>query len=192
MTLRAQTAGQAEVALQGFYQGGGSQPLLDTTGVAINVEELLPRFGLIRADLEGYRTGQTIQPADNFLELSELVFGGLRWNVVAGDFRVPANPVQNPFYNLFFPQINARGALIEAGNSRSDYLVFYGDETLLAGPRIPFRISVPQTAMGASMRQRFGRLETGVRLLRLESGEHGLESNPLLFPAGRSFLSADT
>jgi len=191
MSLNAQEGGQASVALQGFYQGGASQPLLDTTGVAVKFQELFPQFGLIRADLEGYRTGGGIQPGDNFLELDGLVVGGLRWNLTGGDFRVPAGPVQNPFYNLFFPQINARGVQIEAGNSSSAYTVFYGNETLLAGPRIPFRVNVPQTAMGASARHKFGRLETGVRLLHLTSSQGDMEANPLFFPAGQKFLSAD-
>jgi hypothetical protein len=191
MSLHAQAGGQAEVALQGFYQGGGSEPLLDTTGVAVKFQEFFPQLGLIRADLEGYRTGGAIQPANNFLELRGLVVGGLRWNLTGGDFRVPASPVQNPFYNLFFPEINARGVQIEASNSRSAYTVFFGNETLLAGPRIPFRVNVPQTAMGASMRQKFGRLETGVRLLHLTTSEHDLSGNLLFFPAGQSFPSAD-
>jgi hypothetical protein len=188
---QAQAGGQAEVALQGFYQGGASQPLIDTTGVALKFQELFPKFGLIRLDLEGYRTGAGIQAGDNFLELRGLVLGGLRWNLTGGDFRVPASPIQNPFFNLFFPELNARGVQIEAGNSRSAYTVFYGNETLLAGPRIPFRIDVPQTAMGISIRQKFGRLETGVRLLHLTSSKRDLEGNPIFFAAGRSFLSAD-
>ena len=191
MGLQAQEGGQASVALQGFYQGGGSQPLLDTTGVAVKFQELFPQFGLLRVDLEGYRTGGGIQPGDNFVELNGLVAGGLRWHLTGGDFRVQASPVQNPFFNLYFPEINARGVKIEASNSRSTYTVFYGNETLLAGPQIPFRVNVPQTAMGASMRQKFGRLETGVRLLHLTTSERDLEANPLFFPAGRSFLSAD-
>jgi hypothetical protein len=187
----AQEGGQAEVALQGYYLGGGSQTLLSTTGVAVRFQEFLPEFGLIRGSLEGYRTGGSIQPADNFLELRGFRMGGLRWNLTGGDFRAPASPVQNPFTNLFFPEINARGVQIEASNSRSAYTVFYGNETLLGGPRIPFRVTVPQTAMGANMRQKFGRLETGVRLLRLTTKEQDLDGNSFFFPAGRSFLSAD-
>ena len=187
MSLHAQQGGQAEVALQGFYQGGGSQPLLDTTGVAVKFQELFPHLGLIRADLEGYRTGGSIQPANNFLELRGLVVGGLRWNLTGGDFRMPASPVQNPFYNLFFPEINARGVQIEASNSSSAYTIFYGNETLLAGPRIPFRVNVPQTAMGASMRQKFGRLETGVRLLHLTTERTRPGSEPPLLSRRTEF-----
>jgi hypothetical protein len=191
LSARAQEGGQAEVALQGYYLGGPNQTLLGTTGVAVKFQQFFPDFGLIRGNLEAYRTGGTIQPADNFLELRGLVLGGLRWNVTAGDFRSPASLIPNPFTNLFFPEIDARGARIEAGDSRSSYTLFYGNETLLGGPRIPFRINAPQQAMGAAMRQKFGHLETGVRILHLTAKESDLEGNSFFFPAGRSFLSAD-
>jgi hypothetical protein len=189
----AQQGGRAEVALQGYYLGGGSQTLLGTTGVALKFEEFFPNLGLIRGNLEAYRSGGSIHPADNFLELRGLVLGGLRWNLTGGDFRVSASVIPNPFNNLFFPQVDARGFEIEAGDSRSAYTVFYGHETLLGGPRIPFRVDAPQTVMGASMRQKFGRLETGVRMLHLSSSEQDVESpkNSFFFPAGRSFLIAD-
>jgi hypothetical protein len=189
----AQQGGRAEVALQGYYLGGGSQKLLDTTGMALKFEEFIPELGLIRGNLEAYRSDGSIHPADNFLELRGLVLGGLRWNLTGGDFRARASLVPNPFNNLYFPEINARGFQIEAGDSRSAYTVFYGNETLLGGPRIPFRVDAPQTVMGAGVRQKFGGLETGARILHLTSSENDLElpKNSFFFPAGRNFLSAD-
>jgi hypothetical protein len=186
-----QEGGTAEVALQGYYLGGGSQNVLDTTGVAVKFQEFLPQFGLLRGSLEGYHTDGSIRPGDNFLELRGLVRRGLRWDLTGGDFHVIPSVVQNPFNNLFFPEINARGVQIEASDSRSAYTFFYGQETLLGGPRIPFRVDVPQTVLGASVRQRFGRLETGVRILHLSTKQHDTEEDSFLFPAGRRFLSAD-
>src|SRR5208282_417647 len=43
----AQSAGQAEVALQGYYLGGNGQPLIDTSGMALNFKEFIPGVGLL-------------------------------------------------------------------------------------------------------------------------------------------------
>lgn len=176
----AQSGGQASLAFQGYYLGTGSQMTAET-GLAIKFEEFLPGTGLWRGNLEAYRSGGQIQPADNYLQLRGLVWKGLRWNFNAGDFRAPGGLLPNPFTNLFFPEINARGFLVEAGDSRSSYSLFYGNETLLAGPRIPFRVSVPQRVLGASVRKRFGHLETGLRILRLVNTDRdaGQDSSPL-------------
>ena len=188
--VRAQSGGQAELAVQGYYLRNGSQLALGTSGVALKFEEFLPEIGLLRGNLEAYRSGGSIQPADNYLQLRGLVWQGLRWNFSGGDFRASGTLFRNPFTNLFFPEINARGVQVEAGDSRRGYTLFYGKETLLAGPRIPFRIDVPQNVMGASIRQALGKLETGVRILHLENTGRSPSQNSF-FPAGRDFRFAD-
>jgi hypothetical protein len=45
--------------------------------------------------------------------------------------------------------------------------------------------------MGMSVRQKFGRLDTGVRLLHLQSSAAGIQSHPNYFSAGRDYTSAD-
>jgi hypothetical protein len=181
--------GQAEIALQGYYLRTGSQLAAGTTGAVLKFEEFLPNTGLLRGSLEAYRSGGGLQPADNYLQLRGLVWEGLRWNFSAGDFRASGGVLRSPFTNLFVPEINARGIQVEAGDTRQAYSFFYGTETLLAGPRIPFRIGIPQTVLGASMRRTFGRLETGVRILRLANSPRDSRDN-FSFPAGRDFSSA--
>jgi hypothetical protein len=188
---RAQQGGQAQVAIQGYYQGGASQSPLNTTGFGVKLQEFLPNLGLLTGSLGGYRSGGDVQPADNSLELRGLRYRGLRWTLGGGDVRAPASPLRNSFTNLFLPELNVRGFEIEAGNSRSAYTFFFGHETVLGGPRIPLRIDVPQTAMGLSTWQRFGKLEAGLRLLHLATSEKDLDANPNFFPASRRFLSAD-
>jgi hypothetical protein len=182
-----QSGGQGEFAVQGYYLTTGSQST-STTGAALKFEQFLPGAGLLRGSLEAYGS-RGLQPADNYLQLHGWVWRGLRWNIDAGDFRASGSLLPNPFPNVFFPEINARGVQIEAGDSKRSYTFFYGRETLLAGPRIPFRADAPQTAMGASVRQKLGSLETGARLLFLERAS-GDTSQGLYFPAGRDFRSA--
>jgi hypothetical protein len=185
---RAQS-GQAETAVQGYYLRTGSQLAVGTTGALFKFEEFLPNIGLLRGSLEAYQSESRVQPGDNYLQLRGLVWQGLRWNFNTGDFRASGSPLRNPFTNLFFPEISARGIQIEAGDNRQAFAFFYGTESLQAGPRIPFRIGVPQKVMAASMRRRFGKSETGVRLLYLRSTTRAVqESFP--FPVGRDFSSA--
>jgi hypothetical protein len=182
----AQSGGQGEVALQGYYLTTGSQ-VTSTTGAALKFEQFLPGTGLLRGSLEAYGS-QGLQPADNYLQLHGWVWHGLRWNIDAGDFRASAALLPNPFTNVFLPEINARGVRLEAGDSNRGYTIFYGHETLLAGPRIPFRIDAPQSVLGAAARQKFGKLETGVRILFLEKTA---DATPGFYsPAGRDFRSA--
>jgi hypothetical protein len=189
LEVRAQSGGKAELAVQGYYLRTGSQTSAGTTGAALNFEEFLPNAGLLRGNIEAYRSGGGIQPADNYLQLRGFVWHGLRWNVNAGDFRASGTLLRNPFSNLFFPEIDARGIAVDAGDSQRGYSFFYGTETILAGPRIPFRADVPQRVMGASVRQKFGRFETGVRILLLENTARD-PSGGFSFPAGRDFRSA--
>lgn len=188
--LRAQSGGgQAEIAAQGYYLKGGSQTT-STSGMVVKFNQFIPDFGLLRANLEAYRSEGGIHPADNFLELRGFIWMGLRWNFHGGDFRASGTLLQNPFTNLFFPEIQARGVHVEAGDDRQGMSFYYGMETLLAGPRIPFRIDVPQKVLGATARRKFGNLETGIRLLRLETLAHDASQN-IYFPPGRDFQSTD-
>jgi hypothetical protein len=185
---RAQSGGQAELAAQSYYLRSGSRTLAGAAGAAVNFEEFLPGAGMLRGNIEAYRSGGSLHPADNYLQLRGFVRHGLRWNVNAGDFRVSGTLLRSPFSNLFFPEINARGVSVDAGDSQGGFSFFYGTETILAGPRIPFRADVPQRVLGASIRRKFGKLETGARFLFLKNS--GRESDgDFFFPAGRDFRS---
>ncbi len=187
--LQAQSGGQAELAVQGYYLRTGSQLSSGLTGVNFRFEEFLPSAGLLSGNLSGYRSDGGLEPADNYLRFHGLIRQGLRWDFDAGDFRAPATLLPNPFTNLFFPEINARGIEISASDANRSFSLFYGGETLLAGPRIPFRISIPQRILGASARRKFGRFEIGSRLLLLHNTARD-PSQDSSFPAGRDFGSA--
>ena len=61
--------GEGEVALQGYYMGGNSQPFINTTGTAFHFQEFLPGIGLFSGNLEGYGAQNRFQSGLNFLEL---------------------------------------------------------------------------------------------------------------------------
>src|ERR1022692_2025483 len=68
------------------------------------------------------------------------------------------------------------------------FQVFFGEETLLGGPRIPFRLSMPQKVLGAAMQQKVGkRWEFGVRYLGLVSDANALSEQPNFFFVGHAF-----
>ena len=187
--LSAQSGGRAELAFQGYYWRIGPQFTSATTGVGLKFEEFLPNVGLLRGNVEAYGTQDGIQPADNFLQLRGFVWKGLRWNITGGDFRESGTVLKNPFTNFFIPEIGARGVQVEAGDSKQGYSFFLGGVTLLAGPRIPFRVRAPQNVLGASAWRSLGKLNTGVRLLRFNNIERS-PGEDIYFPAHRNFKTA--
>src|SRR5262249_31057298 len=56
-----------------------------------------------------------------------------------------------------------------------------GEESLLAGPRVSYRLLVPQKVMGATFQQRSGRLEFGARYLGLRTGDRAFAAGPKLY-----------
>ena len=106
----AQSAGEAEVALQGYYMGGNGQPLLDTSGMAFNFKEFIPGVGLLDGNLEGYG-GSGFHSGTNFVGLEQAPLWGWKWDFIGGDFQFHYNMVENPFLNIYTPDIvRARGA----------------------------------------------------------------------------------
>ncbi|MBZ5624917.1 MAG: carboxypeptidase-like regulatory domain-containing protein [Acidobacteriia bacterium] len=192
-TLHAQNRGQAEVALQGYYLGGDSQSLNTTTGAAFKFQDFFPRLGFLSGSFEGYGAQNRLQTGENFLELRGAPWMGHRWTVTGGDFRTPASLVEFPFYNIFTPEIAARGVRIQATHQDTQYTFFAGQETLSAGPRVPYRILAPQTVMGASAVRRIGKhLRIGGRFMQFSSSPRDMADNPNLFPAGRDIGLART
>lgn len=185
-TLPAQNRGQAEVALQGYYLGGSFQSLNTTTGAAFKFQDFLPKLGFLSGSFEGYGAQNRLQTGENFLELRGAPWMGYRWTITGGDFRTPASLVEFPFYNVFTPEIVARGLRIQATHQDTQYTFFAGEETLSAGPRVPYRILAPQTVIGASAVRRIGKhLRIGGRIMQFSSSPQDMADNPNLFPAGR-------
>jgi hypothetical protein len=181
---QAQIRGQADVATQGYYQGGNSQSLTSTSGMAVKFQSLVPGLGFLSGSFEGYGAQNQLQTGENFLELRGAPFLGYRWTVTAGDFRTPAMLVEFPLTNIYTPEITARGMRLEAAHGDVTYGFFLGDETITAGPRVPYRIRVPQRVMGATVRRKIGRhLTIGARYLQLSSSAQAIADNPYLFPS---------
>jgi uncharacterized membrane protein YgcG len=101
--------------------------------------------------------------------------------------------VKNPFENIYTPEIAARGLQIAMRRKDRSYEFFVGEETLLGGPRIPYRLVMPQRVLGASMQQKVGqRWEFGVRYLNLSTNPDALSSDPTLFLPGHEFRNSNS
>ncbi len=183
----AQSAGEAEVSLQGYYMGGTAQPLLDTSGMALAFKEFIPGTGLLDANLEGYG-GSGFRTGTNFVGLQQAPLWGWKWDFVAGDFQFHYNVVENPFLNVYTPDLSGRGARIVVKRKNRSFQFFVGEETLLSGPRVPYRVTLPQLVMGASMWQKVGeRWEFGVRYINLGTSSSVLSTDSTYFLAGRNY-----
>jgi hypothetical protein len=190
----AEPGGQGEIAFQGYYLGTDSSPLIDITGVAANFRTFFPGLGLLSGNLETYGGQGQFRAGDNFLDLSGAAWYGYRWRITGGDFRVPMALLPFPFTNIFLPDLAAEGVKVEAASATRRYTVFYGLETLIAGPRVPFRIRVPQKMLGASVVQKLGeKLEISARAIHLSTGADalGLDApDANLFAPGQDFQSS--
>jgi hypothetical protein len=189
----AEAGGTAEIALQGYYLGGNSQPLTALSGLDISFREFLPSLGLITGNLEGYVDSTRGRLGDNSLTFHGLRWKGRRWTITGGDYFFQTSPVPSPFSSYAYPQASARGVKVEMTDGPRQFTLFAGEETLQTGPRITFRTQAPQFVLGGSVRQRFGtRLRAGVQYLGLSSGENQVLNNPAYFPAGSQFTRSDS
>ncbi|HUP05292.1 MAG TPA: SPOR domain-containing protein [Bryobacteraceae bacterium] len=181
-----------DASFQGYYLGVSAQPLIDTTGAAFRYQSFFPSLGFLSGSLEGYGSQGQVETGENFMELRGAAWARLRWTLTAGDFRLPESMVEFPFFNLYNPDIMARGGKVEAGRGSAVFSAFYGRQMLLEGPQVPFRAATPQTVAGAGARFGVGtRFEYGVRLMRMQSDVAGIENNPFLYPTGRDYRWVD-
>ena len=95
----AQSGGQADIAVQGYYMAGQQQPLTDTSGLSMRFQEFLPKFGLLNGVLEDYGAQGRWRQGDNFLQLRGLPWLGYRWTLTGGDFKISPLLTANPFTN---------------------------------------------------------------------------------------------
>ena len=183
----AASGGQGEIGFQGDYLGGASQPFLNVTGAFVHLQQFMPGIGFLTGDLEGYGAQNRFAPGVNFLELRGAPWMGRYWTVTAGDFHTSAALVEFPFANVFNPEIEARGFQIQAAHGDTQYAFFDGEQTLAAGTRVSYRVTVPQTVTGASATRRVAaHLQTGARLMQFAASPQAIIENPVLFPAGRT------
>jgi len=185
--LFAQTSGAAEVALQGYYQAGSGQPLIDTSGMALSFKEFIPGTGLLDGNLEGYG-GSGFHTGTNFVGLEQAPIWGWKWDFLGGDFHFISNMVENPFLNIYTPEISGRGVRIVVRRKNRSFQFFGGEETLLGGPRAPYRVMLPQRVLGASLWQKVGeRWEFGVRYLNLGTDSSVLTTDSTYFFPGHDY-----
>ena len=107
---------------------------------------------------------------------------GDHWTVSAGDFRAPGSLFESLFSNIFTPEITARGLRVQARNRDTEYAFFAGEETLSAGPRVPYRILAPQTVTGATVVSRIAKnLRVGGRFMEtlVQPAVHGGQPQPV-------------
>lgn len=191
--VRAQeSAGQAEVALQGYYLGGSGQPFTETSGMAENLSEFIDGFGLLRVDVEGYG-GDGFKTGNMMAGLEGTPLLGWHWDFLGGDFHFSPDLAENPFTNLYTPEIAGRGVNIAMRRTNRAYRVFMGEDTVLEGPRIPFRQNLPQRIIGATMQQTIAsRWTFGVRYLNLLTSAHALTDYPTYFSPGHTIHESNS
>lgn len=163
-----QMAGQADISFQSYLLGDSHQPLYNTSGTAIDLKVFVPNLGLVHGAFEGYG-GAGYAAGTNFLGLEQVPVLGWRGDFIGGDFQLAASPLKNPFTNIYTPDINGRGVRISLKRSDRSFQFFAGEETLLSGPRIPYRVGMPQLMVGGIAQQTLGRWQFGLRLIHLET-----------------------
>jgi hypothetical protein len=185
-------AGQAEVALQGYYMGGQGQSLTGIAGIAANSTQFIPGFGLVSTSLEGYGSNG-LRTGNLFLGVQGLARWGWHWDLTGGDFRFSANLVANPFNNVYIPEISGRGFRVVMKRSNRSYQLFFGKDSVLGGPRIPYRTLLPQLALGGAVQQKIGeRWELGARYLRLSTSPEIFQSQTPYALPGHTFLNSQS
>jgi hypothetical protein len=191
--IRAQeSAGQAEVAIQSYSLSGSGQPPIQTTGMAVKTTQFIEGLGLMTANVEGYG-GEGLRTGNVFAGLEGTPLWGWHWDFMGGDFHFPSDLVENPFSNVYTPEIAARGLHIVMRRTDRSYQFFVGEDTVLEGPRIPFRLVLPQRVMGADLQQKVGkRWAFGLRFLNLDTSPSALTKDSTYFFPGRSYQNSNS
>lgn len=184
----AEHRGFAELAARGYYQAFAAGRLEHISGLSFRFSDFVPRLGILTGSLESYRHLSGNAFGDTYLELRGVPWAGRRWTAAGGDFRFATSLPGFPLHNLYYPDITARGIKLEASTQATQYTFFLGRGTLLGGPRVPFRVSAPQTMAGAAARVNVGtRLIVSGRLTRFWTSEKAMGEDRFLFPPGRDF-----
>jgi hypothetical protein len=188
----SQTAGQANIAFQGYYLSGSGQPLINASGAAFNVQEFLPGIGVLHAAVEG-SGGNGFHTGTMFVGLEQAPIFGWHWDFLGGDSQISSDLLSNSINNIYTPDISTRGISVAMKRKDRSYQVFYGDDSLLGGPRIPYRLTLPQKVFGATMRQEVGEhWKFGVRFLHLDTNASVLTTQTNFFFPGHAFQTSDS
>ena len=178
--------------MQGYYMSGSDQSLTQASGMAVSSTQFIKGVGLLSTDVEGYG-GDGFHAGNLLVGLQGTPLWGWHWDFIGGDFHCSSNLVENPFSNIYSPEISGRGVQISMRRTNRTYQFFVGEDTVLSGPRIPFRLILPQRVMGASLQQKVGkRWAFGVRYLNLATSPNAPLQDPTYFSTGHSFQSSNS
>jgi hypothetical protein len=181
-----ESAGQAEVGFQQYYLAIGAQRILNISGLTLTSTEFFPGVGVVNASLAPAVSNNQFRTGDDYLRLKGLPWKGQHWTFTAGDFRIPGQLLAVPFSNIYFPEIAARGGAMEATHGDRTIGFFSGQETISNTPRVILRQQVPQTVMGAYIRQKIGnRWLVGARFMHVATDLVALAKLPNLLAQNR-------
>jgi hypothetical protein len=186
----SQTAGQGTVAFEGYYLSASGQPTISTSGVNLGLKEYLPGIGVLDTAVEG-SFGDGFHTGTMFVALEQVPIFGWHWDFVGGDSEISSNLLGNTVNNISTPDISARGFNVTMRRKTRAYQVFFGNETLVGGERIAYRVQLPQRVAGVTMKQSIGeRLDLGVRFLYLDTNSSVLTSESTYFLPGHVFRTS--
>jgi hypothetical protein len=185
--------GQGFIGFQQYYLSSGSQRVANISGLNLSYTQFIPDVGLFSASLSPAMSNDSFRTGEDYLRLTGAPWEGQHWNVTGGDFHLPSQILQVPFSNLYYPEIAARGILVEARHGGRSVGVFYGTETIANTPRVVLRIPVPQSVFGVYVRQQIGeRLRVGLRFLHFSTNLAALQSTPTLITQATLFRTSSS
>jgi hypothetical protein len=185
-------SGDLTVAVQSYYDRVNGTDVANVQGTAVSLRQFFPRSGLFTLELEPVTRGGRFALGENYALWTGLPWMNRHWDFAAGDFRTATSLVEAPFSSLAQPEVALRGAKVTARSDHWVSSVYAGTETLSQGDRVPYRIRVPQSALGAESIAKLGLISLGIRYLHLSSSPESVEGNKLFFPANRAFTASDT
>ena len=186
-------SGDLSVSYQGYYNRVNSSTVANIQGAAVALRHFFPRHGLFSLQLEPVVQGGSFALGENYLNWTGLPWMNRHWDFAAGDFRAATALVESPFPNLALPEVSLRGGRVIARTGSWSASVYGGAETLSQGNRVPYRIKVPQSAVGAEVANNpEDRVQLALRFLRLTSSQTRVAEERLFFPESRKFTKSDS
>jgi hypothetical protein len=186
-----ETRGQADVSLQGYYQGGQAQPATATTGLSGGFHYYFDKLGQIQGHAEPFYDRSGVRGGENYINWNGLAWQGFRWNFSGGDFRVSMRPPDPMQANLYFPELRLRGARLEMRTGTATVSIFTGQLTLLQGNRLPFVYQTPQRITGAAVDWKTSeKLKVRSTVARISTDLRALAEEPYFLSEKRRFRSS--
>lgn len=171
--------GQGQVFWQSYHLGGWSGAPGTLTGLGVHARYVTDKAGTLTVHSEGYALSGSARLGNNSVQWELPQWRGRQWKLTAGDFDLSSSVLERPFYNVFYPNLLASGARIEATGRRITYQVFAGQGLAYDGPRIPLRLAVPQTILGGGIRTSLAKnLQIGLRVLHIRNSLGKLRDSP--------------